>query len=74
MTEKADRELVGAEETVRSFHQKKETEKHPQLPTLPHSTQCLGWADPTGHHGLWAHHSKGAGSHSAHSSSESQPE
>lgn len=45
MTEKADRGLVGAEETVRSFHQKKETEKQPQLPNLPHFVRC--WAGPT---------------------------
>lgn len=36
MTEKADRGLVGAEKTVRSFHQEKETGKQPQLTTLPH--------------------------------------
>lgn len=31
-TEKADGGLVGAEETARSFHQKKETEKQPSSP------------------------------------------
>lgn len=30
----------GTEETAKSFHQKKETEKQPQLPTLPHFARC----------------------------------
>lgn len=48
MTEKADRGLVRAEETVGSFHQKKETEKQPQLPTLPHFARCWAGLTPQG--------------------------
>lgn len=43
---------------------KKETEKQPQLPALPHSTRC--WAGrPHGAPCLWAHGLKGPGPQSA---------
>lgn len=48
MTEKAGRGLVRAKETVRSFHQKKETEKRPQLPALPHLARGQAGQSPQG--------------------------
>lgn len=47
MTDKADRGLVRAEEAGAAFP-KKEAEKQPQPPALPHSAQRRAGADPWG--------------------------
>lgn len=50
---KGRRRVSRNRETGRSFHQQKETEKQPQLPTLPHFAGRWAGLSPRGHYGVW---------------------